>query len=70
MKGTKKWDIIIEGLMRMKVDFQEVLKTSTEQKVIDYYLNRINEIDEIYPWCVGEWYECKFAEKFEVQKDD
>ena len=75
MKGTRKWDIIIEGLMRMKVDFEEVVNKSTEQEVTDDYCNRINEIVEIYHWCVGEWYECKIAEdaeskKYEVRNDD
>ena len=75
MKGTKKWDIIIEALMRMKVDFQDTIKNSTKQAVIDVYTQRILEIDDIYRECVTEWYNCKIAEdadskKFEVRNDD
>ena len=75
MKGTKKWDIIIESLMRMKIDFQDIVNSTTEQAVKDDYNNRISEINEIYHWCVGEWYECKIAEdaesnKYEVRNDD
>lgn len=75
MKGTKKWDIIIEGLMRMKVDFQDIVKNATEQAVLVDYSQRIIDINDIYRECVSEWYNCKIAEdaeskKYEVRNDD
>ena len=61
--------------MRLKVDFEDVVRNTADEEVKDDYIDRINEINEIYHWCVCEWYECKIAEdaentKFEVTSND
>lgn len=52
----------------MKVDFEDVVRNTTEEEVKDDYTDRISEINEIYHWCVSEWYECKIAEDAEYKK--